>query len=154
MAAEAGDAHAGLAQPTHELFPLVAQWVVLGGDDQGRGQVRESVREQRRKVGVLEVGRVGGVLLPVPGGLARVEPVSVGAVGVERRGRVEEGVDQRHRAVTRSGRRNAATRARLPPALSPWSNKGPASSGWAPSQSRAVSTSSIAAGKRASGARR
>ena len=68
------------------LLALVAQGVVLRGDDQGRRQGGERVREQRREVGVREVLRAAGVLLPVPLRLARVE-ADGGAerVGVEAR---------------------------------------------------------------------
>ena len=70
---------------------------MLGGDDQGRRQGGEPVGEQRREVGVGQVRRARGVLLPVPRGLLRPEAVGRGGVGVERGGGVEERVGQRHR---------------------------------------------------------
>ena len=88
---------AGLGEQAREVLPLVAQRVVLGRHDQGGRQAREPVGAQGCQVGVLQVGRGGGVLLPVPRGVAWVEAVGGGGVGVEAGGRVEERVDQRHR---------------------------------------------------------
>ena len=67
---------------------------MLGGDHQRRRHRAEPVRAQRRQVRVLEVGRRRGVLLPVPGGLARVEAVAGLSVRREAGGRVEERVDE------------------------------------------------------------
>ena len=71
--AGADDRHALLGEPVDEALALVAQRVVLGGDDQRRRQGAEPVGEQRREVGVGQVGGRRGVLPPVPRGLARVE---------------------------------------------------------------------------------
>ncbi len=77
---------------------------------------------------MLEVGRVGGVLLPVPGRLARVEPVGVGAVGVEGRGRVEERVDQRQRGDP-LGPPQCGHQGQVAAGAVAWSSSGPARSG-------------------------
>ena len=82
--ARADDAHVQLGEAPDEQLALVAQRVALGGDHQRGRQGGEPVGEQRRQVGVGEVGGRGGVLLPVPGGLARVEPDVGQLVGLSR----------------------------------------------------------------------
>ena len=123
-AADGDGLDAGLGEQPGEVLALVAQRVVLGGRDQGRRQGAQPVGEQGREVGVVRSASVRGVLLPVPGGLARVEAVGrrCGRTGSRRAGRGTGRPGRRPRRTP--GLRSAATSARLPPALSPWATSG------------------------------
>ena len=144
-----------LGELGREPLALVAQRVVLRGDDQRRRQRVQPVGRQRREVRVGEVPRTAGVLLPVPGGLAGVEARSR-PCGRTRPPSAGRGTGRSAPAREPAGLRSAATRARLPPALSPWAYVGPRARAAASraSQRSTVSTSSGAAGNGCSGGRR
>ena len=76
---------------------MVGRKVDVVGDaglDLGNQPLAAGERAHRARVDLGQVVRRAGVLLPVPGGLARVEAVGGAGVGLEAGARVEERVDQ------------------------------------------------------------
>ena len=152
------DLDAGLGELARQLLALVAQRVVLGGRDQGRRQRVQPVGQQRREVGVGEVGvgarRTAASTTRASAGRSPCRAPRSGRTSKLAAG-VEERVDQRH--ARRTGRGGAARR----PARG-WRRRcrrartaapAPARPRARPASRRPVSTSSGAAGNGCSGGR-
>ncbi|EEF23802.1 conserved hypothetical protein, partial [Ricinus communis] len=90
------------------LFGLVAQRIVLGGQDQRRRQVLQAARLQRRRVRVGTVGGVGQVAaVGLGAGVGHVQQLRLGLDLAHRAG-AQAGIEHRHHQHLAGQRRAAA----------------------------------------------